>query len=466
MQSSLPAQKSVTRIRRRLGAAATVFLAGPALLLADTPARTDTRLAEAYARLPLSFEQNEGQTDAQVAFLARGAGSTLFLTRREAVLKLGAPGREPDVLRLRLAGGRRSPRVVGLEPQTTRSSYFLGHDPSRWRPGVAHFGRVRYEQVYPGIDLVYYGRQSQLEFDFVVKPGADPRRIRLDFQGAERLEIDGAGDLLVHLRGGLLRQHKPVVYQERDGQREPVAGAYVAAGPRRVAFQLGGYDTARPLVIDPVLAYSTYLGGSGSEFSGAVAVSTTGQPCVVGTTMSSDFPTANPLQASPAGSADVVVARLDATGSALVYSTFLGGSGNDFAQAVALDSAGNAYVVGHTASANFPTSSPLQGARSGATDGFVAKLSADGQSLAYSTYLGGSGLETASAVAVDGSGNAYVGGNTSSTDWPTASPLQLANAGGDDAFVAKLNGTGSALVYSTYLGGAGTSLVVASGHSR
>lgn len=220
-------------------------------------------LDQSYGQVPLAFEANTGQTDPQVAFLARGASYALFLTPREAVLSLRAgvagqrlapprsdrPTAFPPsvVLRVKLRGATRSPRLTGLEPQPGRSHYFIGNDPARWRTDVPHFGKVRYEQVYPGIDLVYYGRQRQLEFDFLVQPGADPRRIRLEFQGADRMEVDAAGDLLVHVGSGVLRQHKPVVYQERDGERVPVAGSYVLNGRRRVSVRVGDYDRARVL---------------------------------------------------------------------------------------------------------------------------------------------------------------------------------------------------------------------------
>ncbi len=428
---------------------------GFALLAGPSAGAGDTRLAAASVQMPLSFEANAGQTDPRVAFLARGAGQALFLTPAEAVLSLRAASPDaatsPATVRLKLRGASRTPRVTGLEPLAARSHYLVGNDPARWRTDVPHFGKVRYEAVYPGIDLVYYGRQGQLEYDFVVQPGADPRQIRLDFAGADRVELDAQGDLLVHVGPETLRQHKPIVYQERDGARETVAGSYVVDG-RRAAFRLGGYDRSRPLVIDPVLTFSTYLGG-GDDAGQGIAVDGSGFVYVTGRA-SYGFPLANPLQGTLAGAWDVFVAKLDPTGSSLVYSTYLGGSGNDEGLGVAVDASGNAYVTGYTQSSNFPTASPLQGANAGGSDVFVAKLNAAGSALVYSTYLGGSGDDTGRRIALDGSGNAYLVGDTSSLNFPTAAPFQPLNQGGPfDAFVVKLNPTGSTLVYSTYLGG-------------
>ena len=429
---------------------------GFALLAEPSSSAEDTRLAAAYVKIPLSFEANAGQTDAQVAFLARGAGYTLFLTPAEAVLSLRAGSSDaaalPASLRLKLRGASRTPRVTGLEPLATRSNYLVGNDPARWRTDVPHFGKVRYEAVYPGIDLVYYGRQGQLEYDFVVRPGADPRQIRLDFVGADRVELDVQGDLLVRVGQETLRQHKPIVYQEREGQRQAVAGSYVVDGRSRAAFRLGDYDRSQPLVIDPVLTFSTYLGG-GDDAGQGIAVDASGYAYVTGRS-SYGFPLANPLQGTPAGLWDVFVAKLDTVGSSLVYSTYLGGSGYDEGLGIAVDTSGNAYVTGYTKSANFPTASPLQGANAGGSDVFVAKLNAAGSALVYSTYLGGSGDDTGRRIAVDSSGNAYLVGDTSSLNFPTAAPFQPLNQGGPfDAFVVKLNAAGTALVYSTYLGG-------------
>lgn len=434
--------------------AAAAILAAPMILSAQTAERT--RLASEYGHVPLTFEANTGQTDPQVAFLARGAGYALFLTPREAVLSLrgGQERAGAAVLRMKWRGANPSPRVTGVDVQGARSNYFIGSDPARWRTNVPHFGKVRYEEVYRGIDLVYYGRQSQLEFDFVVKPGADPRRIGLDLEGAEKVGVDREGDLIVRVARTVLRQRRPVAYQERNGERQPVAVAYAVKGKRYVGFRLGAYDASRSLVIDPVLVYSTYLGGTGADSARDVAVDSSGNVYIAGYTRSADFPISSPLQGALAGSEDAFVAKLNVSGSALVYSTYLGGTSGERGYGIVVDGSGNAYVTGNTGSTNFPTVNALQGANGGGSDAFVAKLNPSGSALVYSTYLGGLGGESATAIAVDGFGDACVTGATDG-GFPTANAIQGASGGGVDAFVTKLNSSGSAMIYSTYLGGSG-----------
>jgi hypothetical protein len=306
--------------------------------------------------------------------------------------------------------------------------------------------------------LVYYGNQRQLEYDFVVTPGAGPRVIRLAFEGVEKAQIDESGDLVLRTASGEIRQHKPIAYQEVGGAKHEIASRYVIEGADQVGFEVAEYDAARPLVIDPVLDYSTYLGGGGLDYANGIGADATGNAYVMGITNSSDFPTMNGLQPTSGGSIETFVAKLNPAGSALVYSTYLGGGGIDFGNSMAVDFAGNAYVTGNTNSTNFPTANPLQPTNSGYYDAFVTKLNPTGSALVYSTYLGGSGFDRGDGITVDSSGNAYVTGDTLSTDFPTANPLQPAFGGGDlygDAFVTKLNASGSALAYSTYLGGPG-----------
>ncbi|OGT27859.1 MAG: hypothetical protein A2Z17_01365, partial [Gammaproteobacteria bacterium RBG_16_66_13] len=430
-------------------------------------------MREAYLRLPPSFEANRGQSDGQVKFLSRGPGYTLFLTPTEAVFVLSQPRpdvaagtgdagiTEPVVVRTQLLGANPAPQVLGLNELPGRSNYFIGNDPRNWHVDIPTYARVRYEQVYPGIDLVYYGKQGQLEYDFVVHPGADPGVIELGVQGARELTLDPQGDLIVHTAGGELTHCAPVIYQEIDGRRQFVPGGYDLKGPERVGFATAAYDSSRPLVIDPSLRYSTFLGGSSDDRGLGIAVDGSGNAYVTGFTGSTNFPTANALQPSFGGGVDVFVTKVDASGSALVYSTFLGGSAFDEGVGIAVDGSGNAYVTGATFSSDFPTANALQPAFGGGRgDVFVTKVNADGSALAYSTYLGGSGGETTfggegvGGIAVDGSGNAYVTGLTDSADFPTANALQPVKlTGRETAFVTKVNAAGSALVYSTFLGG-------------
>jgi len=447
-------------------------------------AAADARVNETYGKLQLQFEANRGQTHKDVRFLSRGPGYSLYLTSGEAVLMLTRPNpdeKKRDVrsrqergaqtpvksvaLRMSLVGAAPEPVVSGLEEQPGTANYFIGKDSAKWLTKVPTYARVHYRDVYPGIDLLYYGNQRQLEYDFVVAPGADPKKIVLGFKGADKLEIDARGELVLHSAGGDIRQHKPIIYQNIDGGRREIAGGYVRKGANRVGFQVAAYDRSQPLVIDPVLSYSTFLGGSGFNgrgFSGGfgIAVDADGNAYVVGWTDSSDFPTtAGAFQTIFGGGTrvDTFVTKLNPTGSALVYSTYLGGSDSDPGRKIAVDAAGNAYVVGQTLSSNFPTTAGAfqTSFGGGYSDAFVTKLNPTGSALVYSTYLGGTGEDDCSGISVDADGNAYVAGFTASANFPaTAGAFQTTFGGGyGDAFVAKLDPTGSALIYSTYLGG-------------
>jgi hypothetical protein len=444
---------------------------------ARAPTPDAVKVAAAYGNLPLSFEPNQGQTDARVKFLSRGPGYTFSLTPTEGVFGLRAAtekrqGRlrsqgpqpvESTVVRMKLAGANPTAEMRAVEPLPGKSNYFIGNDPSHWRTVIPNYRKVEARGVYPGVDLDYYGTGRQLEFDFIVQPGGNPDTIRMLFEGGKQPHIDDYGDLVVSTSLGEIRQHKPRVYQEANGERHAIDGRFVLKGRGQVGFEVLHYDRSRRLVIDPMLVYSTYLGGSLEDLASAIAVDGSGNAYVVGRTASTNFPTASPFQAANAGGGlDAFVTKLNAAGSALIYSTYLGGaSGPEDAFGIAVDTAGNAYVAGATGSTDFPTVNPLQAANGGGVnDAFVAKLNASGSALIYSTYLGGSLADTASGIAIDAAGNAYVGGFTASTNFPTASPLQAASGGGPgDAFVAKLNAAGSALVYSTYLGGSGSDRV-------
>jgi hypothetical protein len=413
--------------------------------------------------LPLSFEPNYGQVDPAVTYLARGDGYTLFLTADEAVLALTASA--PAVLRWRLVAADPAAAAAGQDGLPGRVHYYLGNDPAAWRTDVPTYARVRYTDVYPGIDLVYHGTRRQLEYDFVVAPGATPDAIRLAFAGADGLEIDAAGDLLLHLPNGTLRQPRPTIYQEGAGARERVPGGYrllsAPDGPDAVplvAFAVGPYDPTRPLVIDPTFAFSTYLGGAGDDQGLGVAVDAAGNVYVAGSTTSVNFPvTAGSLQTSLAGARAGFVAKLAPAGNALLYATYLGGNNQTTANAIVIDGAGNAYLTGSTSATNFPvTSGVFQPGLGGGIDAFVAKLNSTGNSLLYAAYLGGSGQEQGFGLAIDAAGNAYVTGYTDSPNFPvTAGAYRTTPVGGVDSFVTKVNAAGTALVFSTYLGGSG-----------
>lgn len=444
-------------------------------VLQPTAAESQARVRETYGKLPLYFEANLGQSDPQVKFLARAPHQTLFLTSTEAVLSLTkresttlpAHGNsEPSgsahgaVLRMTFAGANPTPRLSGFEEQPGKANYFFGNDPAKWRTEVSTYAKVRYDDLYPGVDLIYYGTQRQLEYDLIVHAGTDPTRVALAFKGSDRQEVDAQGDLVLYTTAGPIRQRKPVIYQEMNGVRQEIPGGYVLTARHQVTFRVGAYDIRRPLVIDPVLVYSTYLGGSGADEGAGIAVDGHGNAYVTGFTASTNFPTSSgALEASYGGGLiDACVTKLDPTGSALVYSTYLGGSDLDEAFGIAVDGLGNAYMTGATFSNNFPTT---EGAfqttyGGGFGDGFVTKLSPTGSALVYSTYLGGSGQDGGNGIAVDAAGDVHVTGLTSSWyDFPTtAGAFQTTFGNGyQKAFVTKLDPTGSTLVYSTYLGG-------------
>ncbi|MCL5098181.1 MAG: SBBP repeat-containing protein, partial [Candidatus Omnitrophica bacterium] len=543
------------------------------------------KVAPQYWLAPLGFEANQGQVDGSVRFWARTPGGNVFLTASRAVF--AGPN---SMCQMNLAGASDHPQITGVEPLPGKVNYFRGTDPRSWRTGIPTYAKVCYSSVYPGIDLAFYGNQQNLEYDFVVAPGADPRVIALEFQGAKKMEIDTKGGLLLSTQDGEQWHHQLLAYQEINGTRREVPARFVLAkgeSPETVRFQLGKFDPAEPLFIDPVLAFSTYFGGSSEDQAYSIALDGAGNIYVAGQTDSPDLPTSHAVSSKLSGSYDVFVtklnpsataiiystylggnavdrgfhaavdnagnaivagvtfstnfpvaaaaqpkfgggdrdgfvAKLNSTGSALIFSTYLGGSGSDEFSGVAVDRSGGIYAVGDTSSTNFPglvpaasaytnrfavllakfgpdgslkySSSlggsgpydsaidvavddancayltgyasskdfplvnPLQSAERGGYDAFISKLNPAGTALVYSTFLGGSGNDVGRSIALDPAGNAYVSGDTFSTNFPTASPLQATNAGTEDVFVAKLNPTGSALVYSTYLGGSGKEL--------
>ncbi len=444
-----------------------LFAAIPSRHSISTSERGDQKAATAearnsYGRLPLSFEANCGQSEQACDYLARGAGYALFLKPTEAIFRLdqrhAAAGSSSALLRMVLVRADAAP-AEGVKELPGKVNYFVGNDPAGWRTDVRTFGRVRYHGIYPGIDLTYYGNQRQLEYDFEIAPGADPETVSLRFEGADKVEVDATGALLLTLGEKVIRQPKPTIYQEVAGQKRAIEGGYVVAEGGRVGFTIGEYDTRLQLVIDPVLEYSTYLGGSGGDQALHIALDSAGNVYLVGLTTSTDFPTANSIQdanGGVVGTLDAFVTKLNAAGTALVYSTYLGGDGNDQGRGIAVDSSGNAYVTGVTNSTNFPTANAFDATiGNNGDDAFVTKLNAAGNALVYSTFLGGDdSAEFGQAITVDSAGNAYVTGNTFSDDFPTVNPIQSAHAGGStDAFLSKLNAAGSALVYSTYLGG-------------
>ncbi|MEY2541815.1 MAG: hypothetical protein QOI22_1417 [Verrucomicrobiota bacterium] len=481
------------------------------MVAAATPAEVDpvTRRAaqQSMLSLPLRFEENNGSFDPQVKYLARGPSYTLFLTPAETVLtirqggqgeaaksdaklrsvssaKARAPDSKASIVRVRLEGANRAGTLRGESELSAPTNYFIGNDPAKWR-AARNYERVRCESVYPGVDVLYHGKQQELEYDFEVAPGADPGRIVLRYEGVRRLHVDVDGSLVLKLKaGGELRQHRPVAYQVVNGERREVASRYLVKGKQRMAFELGDYDASQVLVIDPpVLSYSTYVGaplgpgGASTDIGHGIAVDSAGHVYVVGETTSTNFPTLNQYQTDQTNT-DAFVIKLDtnASGAAsLLYSTYLGGSGIDIGHGIAADSAGNAYVTGQTLSTDFPTLNQYQTDQGGA-DAFVTKLDTNATgaaSLLYSTYLGGIGTDLGIAIAVGGLGNVLVTGDTDSNNFPTFHEYETYQPGqtSTSAFVTKLDPSASgaaSLLYSTYLFGVngenhGTGVAVGAG---
>jgi hypothetical protein len=436
-----------------LSAAVLVGLVATVPLIRGERAQHEGRVPELLERLPLAFEANEGQFDGSVRFVARTPGQTVALTADGFTVA-------PAGVTVTFTGGRADAPVAGRHPLGAAVSRFLGADATSWRSGIQTYGEVVYGDVYPGVDVVFHGDGRHVEHDFVVAPGADPTTITLavDVVGpAPRL--DDRGDLVV----GDVRLQAPRLYQETAaGGRSKVEGRYEERGPGRFGFRVGTYDRSRPLVIDPVLVSSTYLGGTSTETAYGVAVDGDGNLVITGYTESSDFPTLNPAQATRAQTeatrTDVFVTKVKADGSGTLWSTYLGGRGRDAAFAVAVDGSGGVYVTGYSESADFPTARPLQNFNAGgASDVFVTKLNAAGSSIEYSTYIGGSGADSGSGLAVNSAGAVFVVGATGSGNFPVIKPFQptLSRPDDMDGFVLRLEPGGGALGYSSYLGGGG-----------
>lgn len=473
------------------GAAAQVATAqGPAPALS---AQEQGRIRESLGTLPLAFEANQGQTDPQVKYTARGNGYTVFLTANDTVFALQSSSRPASAttgkhgfakttatgvkttgakttqapptkdvtadataaIHMHLVGGNAQPQIVAGSQLPGVTNYYIGSDPSQWRTGVKQYTGVSYRNVYPGVNMAFHGEQRQLEFDFIVAAGVSPAPIHLAFSGARKIATDASGNLLLSSAAGDVVMHKPVAYQEINGQRQTVAAEFTQVSNDQVGFALGSYDRSRELVIDPSLSYSTYLGGSGEDEAYAIALDASGNVYVAGATASINFP-AHTGTVSSVGGFDAFVTKLNASGSSLIFTTLIGGTTDDFAFGVAVNGTA-VYVVGNTTSGNFPSALTL--GPGGGQDAFVASLNSTSGAKVYVTRIGGTGTESGNALAVDSSGNAYIAGETDSTNYPApGSPIQGQNAGADDAFISKINPTGTALVYSTYLGGSGEDL--------
>ena len=491
-----PAPKRSDRapMMARVDAASGEVASGKAATVRPAPS---ARALAGRAKLPLAFEPNQGQASAPVSYLARGAGYGLYLTPQQAILSLGGASAHSGTqgtpradVRMSLEGVSSDVKIEAADPLPGKTNYFRGNDPSRWVRNVPTFARVQYAAVYPGIDLVYYGKQGQLEYDFDVRAGANPNQIRLGLSGVDSVVVSADGGLQLSTQGREIRWNKPVIYQEVNGRRRPVEGRFQLLAENRVGFALGVYDRSRDLVIDPILAYASYFGGSGAEMNPQVAVDLSASIYIAGTTTSTGttFPTepcggtlppqpvCPKLNGTDTGtSSDVFVSKLDQFGSTVLYTTYLNGedlvpsvglglaTGDDSSAGLAVDSQGNVYITGTTTSTDFPTTSnAFQSAPKtpGVAHVFLTKLDSTGAGLLYSSYLSGSNADNAMALAADNTGHAYILGWTQSVtagDFPTGTSFQpSANGATRLYFVSKFDTTttvaNQSLVFFSYLG--------------
>lgn len=450
--------------------------------LTDFPATERTpanakQIQAAYGRLPLTFVPNRGQTDSRVRFSARAPGFHLAFTPQEAIFTFASqsssskprlagetPRDHAAALALRFVGANPRVHIEGERETPGKVNYLIGNDPDEWHTNLPTFEEVRYRDLWPGIDVVFRGAAGELKYDFVLRPGARVDTIRLAYRGAEKLTLDNDGNLQIRTALGTMTDARPVSWQEIAGRKVPVASRYAlrqgADDATEYGFSVGAeYDPAYPLIIDPSLAYGTYLGGSGTDEAWAVALDAFGNACVTGWTNSSNFPTTSgAYKGKRIGKQDVFITKMNASGTGLVFSTYFGGSGDDEAREIALDDDGNIYLVGVTASGNnFPRVNAYDTTLGGPYDAFLAKLNASGSSVLYSTFLGGSGQDDCwGGLVVWNAQEVYVGGHTASSNFPLVGAFDTTRGGGWDAFVAKFNTNASgaaSLVWSSYLGG-------------
>ncbi len=434
-------------------------------------------IADSFGRIPLHFERNQGQADSSVGFVSRSGNRALFIGNTESRLVLPNVtmtkkgerlSKEPDVLTMKLVDARVDPKAEGINELPGRTSYFKGSDPEKWQAQIPTYEKVKYTGVYEGVDLIYYGNQNTLEYDFDLAAHVDPDVIKMKFENTSQIKVDENGDLNLTVGSHVVRQHAPIVYQEIDGVRNVIEASYVVSqNEKEVGFSIGEYDRSKALTIDPVVTFSTYLGGSAGsdlfniEAGFALAVDPSGNIFVAGITPSGDFPTQSPQQPNPAGIYDAFITKFNPSGSALLYSSYFGGNDEDRIVSISLGPSNEIFASGYTLSTNFPLMTPLLSNLNGFNDGFIAKFSSTG-ALVYSTYLGGSSAEACLFIKNQGTDVVTFAGSTQSVDFPTFNAIQPNNAGGSDFFLGKLNLATNTLLFSTYFGGTFTDSMILS----
>jgi len=450
----------------------------------EATASQKAAVVNTYGKLPLYFIENRGQVDEKVSFYERGAGHATFFTDKGVVIgltksegKVEKSSHHGDIkdlkatqdrkatteaLSLSFVGSNKKAKIISGDRKTGHVNYFIGNDRSKWRSNISTYGAVTYKDVYKNIDIKFYGNNRQLEHDVIVRPGGDFSKVKFSYKGVQGLKVTKDGGLEVSLKEGKIFEKKPLIYQVIKGKRVVVDGSYIIFKSNEKTFTYGfdvaSYDKTKEIVIDPVLVYSTYLGGNANDEGWTIAVDGAGAVYVAGETDSTTFPTVSPIQAVYGGGlADAFVTKINPAGTALVYSTYLGGSFDDYASAIAVDASGNAYITGSTYSTDFPLANPTQGTIGGGvagfSDAFVTKINPAGSAIVFSTYLGGSDTDNGDGVAIDSSGATYVTGRTLSTDFPLVNPIQGTSGGAEDAFVTKIDLMTKTVAYSTYLGG-------------
>ncbi|MEE8576309.1 MAG: SBBP repeat-containing protein, partial [candidate division Zixibacteria bacterium] len=462
---------------------AIITIMGPISSTHANASPSDSR--KAIGEMPLAFTENRGQWDEQAIFRADAGRATLWFTQEGVTCQFSraiaqsdevtnaspdSPGQgdilasqqmaehrtESLVIKASFVGANTNARMTGNDQLEYKCHYLIGNDRTKWQTDVPNYSSISYESIYPGIDLVYYGNDDQMEYDFICSAEADISLIKIQYDGIESLAIDDDGALMIGTKWNTVREATPFVYQVENSGRRQLSGSYRLLGDNTFGFELGDdYDPSLPVIIDPLISYSTYVGGNGDDQAHGLVIDTAGNVFIVGFTASTDFPTTAQYQGSNAGNNDVFVTKMNSAGSGLIYSTYLGGSGNDYGYGIDVDYRGEVYVTGQTYSTNFPTENAYQSTHGlGSSDAFVTKLSETGKTLVFSTYLGGSSYDGATCITVNPSRNAFVAGFTGSFNFPMQSAYDNSYNGGlSDVFVTKLSFAGNVLAYSTFVGG-------------